>query len=108
MTILLEFGLTMYQAIPARCGPPSGLSAVSSAPHSLPLAYITCCMRVSFESGLEIGDLLLAIDGEAVQAADRLLGRVQGKRPGDTLLLTRRRGTTLDELNITLGSRPSR
>ena len=31
--------------------PPSGLSAVSSAPHSLPFAYVTCCMRVSFESG---------------------------------------------------------
>src|ERR687886_767579 len=47
-------GLTMYHAIPARCGPASGLSAVSSAPHTLPLAYITCCMRVSFESGLEM------------------------------------------------------
>src|ERR671923_872836 len=44
----------MYQAMPARCGPASGLSAVSSAPHTLPLAYITCCMRVSFESGLEM------------------------------------------------------
>ena len=44
----------MYQAMPARCAPPSGLSAVSSAPHSLPLAYITCCMRVSFESGREM------------------------------------------------------
>src|SRR5438270_900636 len=47
-------GLTMYHATPARCGPASGLSAVSSAPHSLPLAYITCCMRVSFESGREM------------------------------------------------------
>src|SRR5512138_1792450 len=42
----------MYQAMPARCGPLSGLSAVSSAPHSLPFANITCCIRVSFESGL--------------------------------------------------------
>src|SRR5919202_5173314 len=47
-------GLTMYHAMPARCGPASGLSAVSSAPHTLPLAYITCCMRVSFESGREM------------------------------------------------------
>src|SRR5881392_1442807 len=47
-------GLTMYHAMPARCGPLSGLSAVSSAPQSLPFAYITCCMRVSFESGLAI------------------------------------------------------
>src|SRR5215831_13704213 len=43
----------MYHAMPARCGPLSGFSAVSSAPQSLPLAYITCCIRVSLESGLE-------------------------------------------------------
>src|SRR5689334_8332808 len=43
----------MYHAMPARCGPPLGFSAVSSAPQSLPLAYITCCIRVSLESGLE-------------------------------------------------------
>src|SRR5919201_2123465 len=42
----------MYHAMPARCGPPSGFSAASSAPQSLPLAYMTCCIRVSFESGL--------------------------------------------------------
>src|SRR5436190_22861831 len=40
--------------MPARCGPPSGLSAVSREPHTFPFAYMTCCMRVSFESGLEI------------------------------------------------------
>src|SRR5919201_869770 len=45
-------GFTMYHAIPARAGPPSGFTVVSSAPHNLPFAYITCCMRVSFESGL--------------------------------------------------------
>lgn len=57
-------------------------------------------------AGLEIGDLLLAIDGDAVQTPDRLLGRIHGKRPGETLRLTRRRGTTVDEVNVTLGSRP--
>src|SRR5947209_6125954 len=48
-------GLTMYHATPAvLCG--AGvlkLTAVSSAPHTLPFAYITCCMRVSFESSRE-------------------------------------------------------
>ena len=57
-------------------------------------------------AGLDIGDLLLAIDGDAVQTPDRLLGRIHGKRPGETLRLTRRRGTTVDEVNVTLGSRP--
>src|SRR6266540_3881402 len=49
-----DAGLTMYQAIPARLPVLSGLIAVSSAPHSLPFAYITCCIRVSFESGREM------------------------------------------------------
>src|SRR6266516_3141661 len=42
----------MYQAMPARLEPPT-VTAVSSAPHTLPFAYITCCMRVSLESGRE-------------------------------------------------------
>jgi serine protease Do len=58
-------------------------------------------------AGLEIGDLLLAIDGDAVQSSDRLLGRIQGKRPGETLHLTRRRGSAVDELTVTLGARPA-
>jgi hypothetical protein len=46
-------GFTMKYSIPARCGPPSGLMDVSSSPHSFPFANVTCCMRVSFESGRE-------------------------------------------------------
>ena len=61
----------------------------------------------ALDAGLEIGDLLLAIDGDALQSPDRLLGRIQGKRPGDTLTLTRRRGPLVDELTITLGGRPT-
>ena len=60
----------------------------------------------AFDAGLEIGDLLLAIDGDAVQAPDRLLGRIQGKKPGETLRLTRRRGAVVDELAIPLTARP--
>jgi len=59
----------------------------------------------AFDAGLEIGDILLAIDGEAVQAPDRLLGRIQGKRPGETALLRRRRGAVVDELTVKVGSR---
>jgi len=60
----------------------------------------------AFDAGLEIGDLLLAVDGEAVQGPDRLLGRIQGKRPGESMLLKRRRGTAIDEVPVTLSSRP--
>jgi serine protease Do len=60
----------------------------------------------AFEAGLEIGDLLLAVDGTAVQTPARLLGHIHGKRPGESLRVTRRRGTAVDELAVTLGSRP--
>src|SRR5580765_6623227 len=43
----------MKYSMPARAGPRSGLTVVSRAPQSLPFAHVTCCMRVSFESGLE-------------------------------------------------------
>ena len=58
-------------------------------------------------AGLEIGDLLLAIDGDALQSPERLLGRIQGKRPGETLRLSRRRGPVVEELTITLAARPA-
>jgi len=58
-------------------------------------------------AGLEIGDLLLAIDGDALQSPERLLGRIQGKRPGETLRLSRRRGSVVEELTVTLAARPA-
>src|SRR5712692_8443259 len=42
----------MNQAMPALLLPPT-VRAVSTAPHNLPLANVTCCMRVSLESGRE-------------------------------------------------------
>src|SRR5437773_1349560 len=37
--------------MPARFVPPT-VTAESRAPHSLPFAYVTCCIRVSFASSL--------------------------------------------------------
>src|SRR5438067_9133646 len=55
---LPAFGLTMNHSIPARleAGLPT-VTAVSRAPQTLPFAYITCCMRVSLESGRETTSL---------------------------------------------------
>src|SRR5689334_7123825 len=70
MAILPAFGSTMNQAMPARCGSkPSGLTAVSSAPHSLPFAYVTCCIRVSFESGLATTSVPLALCAVALTSS---------------------------------------
>src|SRR5690242_6957603 len=75
LTRLAAFGLTMYQAMPARCAPPSGLTAVSRDPQTLPLAYITCCMRVSFESGRET----TSFDGAPTSSAKQpLIGTNSG------------------------------
>src|SRR5438876_11239975 len=49
-------GLTTYQATPARFTP-SKVTAVSRAPQTLPFAYMTCCMRVSFASSFETTSL---------------------------------------------------
>src|SRR6266849_2724563 len=48
-----DSGLTMNQAMPALLLPPT-VRAVSREPHNLPLANVTCCMRVSLESGREM------------------------------------------------------
>src|SRR4029453_18342941 len=62
-------GLTMYHAIPALlfAGLLSKLTAVSRDPQSLPLAYMTCCMRVSFESGRPIS----SVSGELTTSAQQ-------------------------------------
>src|SRR6187200_2408690 len=43
-------GFTMNQAMPARVTALAVVAPVSNAPQTLPLAYDTCCIRVSFES----------------------------------------------------------
>src|SRR5947207_5654332 len=48
----LIFGLTANQTMPA-FGSPSMTTPVAAAPHSVPLAYHVCCMRVSFASGCD-------------------------------------------------------
>src|SRR5437773_4913801 len=42
----------MYHAMPA-FALPSTVTAVSSAPYSMPLAYVTCCIRVSLLSSVD-------------------------------------------------------
>src|SRR3954468_12945463 len=46
--------------MPARLAPPT-CTAVSSAPQTLPFAYITCCIRESFEFRLAVGPPKLAL-----------------------------------------------
>jgi S1-C subfamily serine protease len=58
------------------------------------------------EAGLQPGDLITAVDGEAIEAARQLADLIGRKAPGDTVELTvERNGETLT-LTVTLAEHP--
>jgi S1-C subfamily serine protease len=58
------------------------------------------------EAGLQAGDVIVAVDGEAVNAEDDLSEHVLKHSPGDTLSLRVMRGDREQEIEITLGVLP--
>lgn len=58
-------------------------------------------------AGLRPFDIVLAIDGEAVQTAHRLLQRIARMRPGDTVTLSVLRGPQTINLPLVVSRRPS-
>jgi putative serine protease PepD len=59
------------------------------------------------EAGLKTGDVVTEIDGASVATADELRQLIDAKRPGDKAVLTVRRDGDTQELEVTLGARPS-
>jgi S1-C subfamily serine protease len=59
-------------------------------------------------AGLDVGDLVLAADGAPVQSVGALSSLIRERGPGAVLRLVRRRGTAVDELEVSLGERPAR
>ena len=57
--------------------------------------------------GLDVGDLLVAADGENLETVEALTALVYGRSPGDTIRLRRRRGAQVDEFELKLGERPA-
>jgi putative serine protease PepD len=53
------------------------------------------------------GDVITAIDGQAVSSADTLQAEVAGKKPGSQATLTIVRNGSTKTVTVTLGSRPS-
>ena len=51
-------------------------------------------------------DLILQVDGKPVKTADDFLGLVERHRPGETVVLTIRRGEQTMDVSITLGGGP--
>jgi putative serine protease PepD len=59
------------------------------------------------EAGLRVGDVVTAIDADAVGDADELRAAIAGHEPGDRIELTVRRGGETQQIDVTLGTRPS-
>jgi putative serine protease PepD len=53
------------------------------------------------------GDVIKAIDGQAMTSMDQLAGTISSHKPGDTVTLTILRGSATITLKVTLGTRPA-
>src|SRR5213078_1036564 len=58
-------------------------------------------------AGLKAGDVVTAIDGNAVKTASALESAIAAKQPGDKVTLTIDRGGSTRTVSVTLGTRPS-
>ena len=58
-------------------------------------------------AGLQAGDVVTAIDGDAVTSADDLTAKISAHQPGDKVTLTVTRNGATKKIVVTLGTRPS-
>jgi putative serine protease PepD len=59
------------------------------------------------EAGLQAGDVLTAVDGDAVSSAAALQSAIDAKKPGDRVILDYLRDGAHRTVTVTLGTRPS-
>jgi hypothetical protein len=60
------------------------------------------------QAGIDVGDLLLSADGEALERPEALSAHIRDRSPGQTVTLRRRRGSSTDQVDVALGERPLR
>ena len=58
-------------------------------------------------AGLEVGDVVTAVDGDAVSTPQELQAAIDAKQPGDRVIVDYRRDDAHRTLTVTLGTRPS-
>lgn len=58
------------------------------------------------QAGFQQGDVITAIDGQAVSSSQDLSARILAKAPGDTVSLTVERDGSTEDVQVTLGTRP--
>jgi putative serine protease PepD len=59
------------------------------------------------KAGLEAGDLVTAVDGQAIQNAGEMVARIRGHKPGDKVTITVQRDGNETTVSATLGERPA-
>ena len=59
------------------------------------------------KAGLRSGDVITAIDGNAITSSDELTAAVGAKTPGDKVTITVKRNGATKTIDVTLGVRPS-
>jgi putative serine protease PepD len=59
------------------------------------------------DAGLEVGDLVVEVDGQAVGGSDDLVGRIRDHQPGDKVTLKVVRDGNERTVTVTLGERPA-
>ena len=59
------------------------------------------------QAGLEVGDVIIAVNGERVESADSLVGHVREKSTGDQVTLTVLRDGKSVEIKATLAAKPT-
>ena len=59
------------------------------------------------EVGVEVGDLIVAIDGAATDGSAGLIAAIRDKQPGDTVTVSIVRADEAVEVDVTLTARPA-
>ncbi len=101
----------------------SATMAASMAATTVPKAYLgvsaeqvqQCGARVlevkagtpAEKAGLQVNDVIVAVDGKAISGLDELRTAIQGKNPGDTVRLTYLRGSQQSDVTVTLAAIPA-
>ncbi|MDX1510379.1 MAG: PDZ domain-containing protein [Nitriliruptorales bacterium] len=78
---------------------------VSLEPTGLSVAGFADDHRIA-EGDLEVGDVLVSVDGEPVATFEDILAALSGRQPGDVVTLTRRRGDEEAAIEVELVDSP--
>ncbi len=58
-------------------------------------------------AGIQVGDVIVAVDGTEISSADDLVATISNHKPGDRVTLTVVRGSQQLQVPVTLGTRPA-